>query len=61
MTEGTIASITAKTGRTREEAVAAILKTGSQQRLIAPEEVAAAVLQLCGSDVNGETVLVEGN
>ena len=61
MTEGTIASITAKTGRTREEAVAAILKTGSQQRLIAPEEVAAAVLRLCGSDVNGETVLVEGN
>jgi NAD(P)-dependent dehydrogenase (short-subunit alcohol dehydrogenase family) len=60
MTEGTIATISKRTGRTREEAVAAILQTGSQKRLITPEEVAAAVLRLCASDVNGETILVEG-
>ena len=39
----------------------AILETSSQQRLIAPEEVAAAVLRLCATDVNGETILLEGN
>jgi NAD(P)-dependent dehydrogenase (short-subunit alcohol dehydrogenase family) len=61
MTEGTIATISSRTGRTHEQAVAAILETGSQTRLIAPEEVAAAVLRLCASDVNGEAVVIEGN
>jgi NAD(P)-dependent dehydrogenase (short-subunit alcohol dehydrogenase family) len=61
MTAGTIATISSRTGRTHEEAVAAILETSSQQRLIAPEEVAAAVLRLCATDVNGETILLEGN
>ena len=61
MTEGTIATISSRTGRTREQAVAAILETGSQKRLIAPEEVAAAVLRLCASDVNGEALIIEGN
>jgi NAD(P)-dependent dehydrogenase (short-subunit alcohol dehydrogenase family) len=64
MTEGTIATITARTGRTREEAIAAILETGSQARLIAPEEVAAAVLRLCADDdaaINGEAIVIEGN
>ena len=60
MTEGTIATITARTGRTRAEAVAAMLATGTQTRLIRPEEVAAAVLRLCASDLNGEAVLLEG-
>ena len=61
MTAGTIATISSRTGRTREEAVAAILETSSQQRLIAPAEVAAAVLRVCGSDVNGEAIVLEGN
>jgi NAD(P)-dependent dehydrogenase (short-subunit alcohol dehydrogenase family) len=61
MTEGTIATITQRTGRTREQAIAAILETGAQTRLISPDEVAAAVLGLCGSDANGETLLIEGD
>ncbi|HEX6588551.1 MAG TPA: SDR family oxidoreductase [Longimicrobiales bacterium] len=60
MTEGTIATITTRTGRTREQAVAAMLETGNQKRLITPEEVAAAVLQLVATDVNGETIVIEG-
>ena len=64
MTEGTIATITQRTGRTREQAVAAILETGSQTRLISPDEVAAAVLRLCGPEgdaLNGETLVIDGN
>ena len=63
MTEATIATITKRTGRTHEEAVAAILETGSQTRLISPDEVAAAVLRACsaeGDAVNGETIIIEG-
>ena len=63
MTEGTIATITQRTGRTREQAIAAILETGSQTRLIAPDEVAAAVLRLCAedaADVNGQAIVIEG-
>ena len=60
MTEGTIATITTRTGRTREQAVAAMLETGNQKRLITPEEVAAAVLQIVTTDVNGETIVIEG-
>ncbi|HUF11762.1 MAG TPA: SDR family NAD(P)-dependent oxidoreductase [Longimicrobiales bacterium] len=64
MTEQTIATISSRTGRTREETIAALLETGSQARLITPEEVAAAVLRLCAddaADVNGEAIVIEGN
>lgn len=63
LTEGTIATITARTGRTREQAIAAMLATGSQKRLIAPQEVAAAVLRLCdesAGEVNGEAIVIDG-
>lgn len=54
--------IVKKTGRTREVALAAMLAPDAQQELIAPEQVAAAVLRLCSSGasgVNGEAIAVE--
>ena len=44
MTAETVSRIVSKTGRTREEALAAALASAAQARLISPEEVAAAVL-----------------
>ena len=55
--------ITARTGRTREEALADILKDEPLGRLITPEEVAAAVLFLCSpgaSAITGTTLAVAG-
>lgn len=52
-----------KTGRSREEALAAMIKDNPLGRLIRPEEVAAAVLALCASDaaaITGETLAVAG-
>lgn len=55
--------IIARTGRTREEALADILKDEPLGRLITPEEVAAAVLFLCSpgaSAITGTTLAVAG-
>jgi NAD(P)-dependent dehydrogenase (short-subunit alcohol dehydrogenase family) len=55
--------ITARTGRTREEALAGILKDEPLGRLITPGEVAAAVLFLCSpgaSAITGTTLAVAG-
>ncbi len=55
--------ITAKTGRTREQALADMLKGEPLGRLIRPEEVAAAVLFLCSpaaSAITGTTLTVAG-
>jgi NAD(P)-dependent dehydrogenase (short-subunit alcohol dehydrogenase family) len=56
MTVQSIANITAKTGRSPEEARAELARLNPSGRLIAPEEVAAAVLDLILSDRNGEAV-----
>jgi NAD(P)-dependent dehydrogenase (short-subunit alcohol dehydrogenase family) len=56
MTVQSIANITAKTGRSHEEARAELAKLNPSGRLIAPEEVAAAVLDLILSERNGEAV-----
>jgi NAD(P)-dependent dehydrogenase (short-subunit alcohol dehydrogenase family) len=56
-------SIAAKTGKSREEALAAMVKDNPQGRLVAPGEVAAAVLYLCGAGsaaVTGQSLLVNG-
>lgn len=56
-------TIAAKTGKTREQALAEMVKDNPQGRLIAPEEVAAAVLYLCGpgSDaITGQSLLING-
>jgi NAD(P)-dependent dehydrogenase (short-subunit alcohol dehydrogenase family) len=56
MTVRSVANITAKTGRSDEEARAELARLNPSGRLIAPEEVAAAVLDLILSERNGEAV-----
>ncbi len=64
MTTETIDRIVAKTGRTREEALAAALASAGQTRLISAEEVAAAVVSLVTAAVtngpNGEALVLDG-
>jgi NAD(P)-dependent dehydrogenase (short-subunit alcohol dehydrogenase family) len=56
MTVQSIANIRDKTGRSEEEARAELARFNPSGRLIAPEEVAAAVLDLVCSERNGEAV-----
>ncbi len=64
MTAETVDRIVAKTGRTREEALAAALASAGQTRLISAAEVAAAVVSLSTDAVapppNGETLVLDG-
>jgi NAD(P)-dependent dehydrogenase (short-subunit alcohol dehydrogenase family) len=58
-----IGDIIAKTGRTEEEARSALAASNPQGRLITPDEVAMAIVWLCGegaSGVNGAAVPVAG-
>jgi NAD(P)-dependent dehydrogenase (short-subunit alcohol dehydrogenase family) len=56
MTTETIANIRSKTGRSGEDARAELARLNPSGRLIAPVEVAAAVLDLVCSNRNGEAV-----
>lgn len=63
MTAQSIANIVEKTGRTAEEARAALEATNPMHKLVPPEDVARAVLWLCspGSDmVTGQAISVSG-
>jgi NAD(P)-dependent dehydrogenase (short-subunit alcohol dehydrogenase family)/enamine deaminase RidA (YjgF/YER057c/UK114 family) len=64
MTAETVDRIVARTGRTREEALAAALASAGQTRLISPEEVASAVVSLSTTadtnPPNGEALVLEG-
>ncbi|QBI19837.1 SDR family oxidoreductase [Egibacter rhizosphaerae] len=63
MTDRTITTITEATGRSREEALDALLEASPLGRLLEPEEVADAVAYLCGpraSAVNGQTIVMDG-
>jgi NAD(P)-dependent dehydrogenase (short-subunit alcohol dehydrogenase family) len=64
MTVETVSRIVAKTGRTREEALAAALASAGQSRLISADEVASAVAALAlgvGTDPpNGQVVVLDG-
>ena len=63
MTERSIDNIVEKTGRSREEARASLEATNPMHRLVPPEDVAQAVLWLCGpgSDmVTGQSISVSG-
>jgi NAD(P)-dependent dehydrogenase (short-subunit alcohol dehydrogenase family) len=64
MTAETVGRIVAKTGRTREDALAAALASAGQTRLIPAEEVAAAVVSLAAADgahpPNGEALILDG-
>jgi NAD(P)-dependent dehydrogenase (short-subunit alcohol dehydrogenase family) len=62
--EASAAAISAKTGRSRDEARAALAKDNPDGRLITPTEVAAKVLWLClpaAGAVNGEAILIGGD
>jgi len=64
MTDRTMATIQARTGMDRDAALRAVLEHAHQARLIMPDEVASAVMALCGDDAgdrNGEAVLVEAD
>jgi NAD(P)-dependent dehydrogenase (short-subunit alcohol dehydrogenase family) len=61
MTQRTLANIQARAGLDRKQALAAILASTGQERLIAPEEVATAVLAFCredAGDANGHIIVV---
>jgi NAD(P)-dependent dehydrogenase (short-subunit alcohol dehydrogenase family) len=63
MTRATIAGIVESTGRSPEQALAALEELNPQKRLIAPAEVAAATAYLCGeaaAGVNGQSLVLDG-
>ena len=58
-----VATIRNKTGRSESEALAALVATNPQQRLITPEEVANAVLWLCrpgSQSITGQSLIISG-
>lgn len=60
---GSIDNIVAKTGRSRDDALAELAKHNPQGRLVSPDEVADAVLWLAGkgaSSVTGQAIAVAG-
>jgi NAD(P)-dependent dehydrogenase (short-subunit alcohol dehydrogenase family) len=60
---GSIDNIMAKTGRSREQAIAELSKHNPQGRLVTPAEVADAVLWLCGDGagaITGQAIAVAG-
>ncbi len=63
MTEASVGRIVAKTGKSREEALAVIRGTNPQGRILEPSEVAFAVLFLCDDrarGVNGQAIVLDG-
>lgn len=63
MTKQTLARIMQRTGRSEQEALQAVLETTPQKRLIEPEEVADAVVYLCGESargINGTALIIDG-
>ena len=61
MTESTLANVEARVGLAREQALEAVLATTGQDRLIPPEDVAKAVLELCRDEAasrSGEAVVL---
>lgn len=63
MTSRGVATITAKTGRSAEEALEALKKMSPQNRLVTSEEVAALALLLAsdeGRGINGQGINIDG-
>jgi len=59
MTEAAVATAQRVTGGDRDAALAAVLGSARQSRLLSPEEVAAEVVRLCrddAADVNGQAI-----
>ena len=63
MTDRTLAIVESRAGLSHDMALAAVLATTGQDRLITPEEVASSVLALCMEDaggVTGQAILLRG-
>jgi NAD(P)-dependent dehydrogenase (short-subunit alcohol dehydrogenase family) len=63
MTSATLRAIVERTGLTREKALASVLETTHQKRLVTPQEVAYHVLSLCHDEaggVNGQAIVIDG-
>lgn len=63
MTDRTLENIVSQTGRSREQALAALTAPNPQGRLISPEEVAGTVLWLCSeaaAGINGKAIAIDG-
>ena len=63
MTDHSVAVIAQKTGRSPDQARAALAALNPQNRLIAPAEVTAAALWLCGpgsAGINGQAIAIAG-
>lgn len=63
MVREAVATITAKTGRSEEEARMELAKNNPQARLIQPKEVADSVAWLCGAggeSITGQTIAIAG-
>lgn len=60
MTDQSLERIVATTGKTRADALAAVLAHSGQPRLITADEVARAVVALCEGTETGATVLLDG-
>lgn len=63
LVEEALENIQAKTGRSRDEALAELTKHNPQGRLIQPEEVASAVEWLCrpeSGSITGQAIAVDG-
>jgi NAD(P)-dependent dehydrogenase (short-subunit alcohol dehydrogenase family) len=64
MTDQTIANVVKQTGRSPAEALAVVLESSGQKRLITTSEIANTVLTLCtetGAWVNGEAIVIDGS
>lgn len=59
--ENAIEKITAATGRTRDEAMAELVKQNPQGRMVQPEEVAETIVWLCQQpSMNGQAIAIAG-
>jgi NAD(P)-dependent dehydrogenase (short-subunit alcohol dehydrogenase family) len=61
--KGAVANIMAKTGKSEEQARAALAARNPQGRLIQPEEIAQAVCWLCqpgSASINGQAIAIDG-
>ncbi|MBK7579004.1 MAG: SDR family oxidoreductase [Myxococcales bacterium] len=63
MTQASVDRVVDKTQLDRDGALAAILKTANQKRLIRPDEVAFVVASLCAEQaggINGQAIVIDG-
>lgn len=63
LTQRTLELVAARTGKTRAEALQAVLAASHQPRLITPEEIARVIVALCGEDgsaLTGSAIALDG-